>query len=73
MLDRDGTTKGTWTISGEYVKHVTLRFYGGQVVYEGNLIGEELSGTVAQRPIQMVMEHEVLVRCRIAVNGQIGM
>jgi hypothetical protein len=42
MVDRDGTTPGTWEQAGS---SVILRFYGGTVVYSGTLGGNRFSGT----------------------------
>ncbi len=42
MIDKDGTTAGTWTVEQQQLR---LTFYNGQVVYSGSAQGETISGT----------------------------
>lgn len=41
MIDKDGTSQGTWSLSG---KGLTLRFYNGSVRYYGTIQGNRISG-----------------------------
>jgi hypothetical protein len=42
MTDSDGQSPGNWEQDGRFV---TLRFYGGNVIYTGSISGNEMVGS----------------------------